>query len=106
MTKRYKNALEIVNVGACNPSGVCFAIIEACQEMRAEPGHGGTDEICRDPAIRLMVSQLAFLVHNPEMPHEDYAAAIKSCEQTVEIEECQHELYAELVSKSEVNHDR
>jgi hypothetical protein len=84
MTKRYKNALEIVNVGACNPSGVCYAILEACQEMRAEPGFTGTDEICRDPAVRLMVSQLAFLVHNAEMDYEDYERCRNACQVAVE----------------------
>ena len=46
----------IINPGACNPSGVALSIADACREMRA---HEDTKTICQDPAIRLMVYQLA-----------------------------------------------
>lgn len=58
MKRRYDNAIAIQQ-GACNPSGICHSIIAACQEVRDEGG--GTDQIRADPAVRLMVHQLAFL---------------------------------------------
>ena len=57
---RFRDALVIVNPGACNPSGVALSIADACREMR-EHDHADTREVCRDPAIRLMVYQLAHL---------------------------------------------
>ena len=66
MAKRHDDAL-FIQQGACNPSGIAHSIVEACQEMRAEPGHSGTNEITSDPAIRLMVHQLAFLCHVAEI---------------------------------------
>jgi hypothetical protein len=50
----------ITNPGACNPSGVALSIADACPELR---GHENVDtkSICQDPAIRLMVYQLAQL---------------------------------------------
>ena len=57
---RNSDAIAISD-GACNPSGIAHAIIAACQDMR-DNEHAGTAEICADPAIRLMVHQLAFLV--------------------------------------------
>ncbi len=57
MTTRHKDALTIQN--ACNVSGVAHAVIRACQEVRDEGGDGNA--LYKDPAIRLMVHQLAFL---------------------------------------------
>ena len=57
---RFRDALVIINPGACNPSGVALAIADACREMR-ENQNLDTRSICRDPAIRLMVYQLAHL---------------------------------------------
>ena len=55
---RFRDALAIVNPGACNPSGIAQSIIDACREVREhEPKVG----IAQDPAIRLMVYQLARL---------------------------------------------
>jgi len=52
---RFRDALVIVNPGACNPSGVAHSIIEACREIREyEPSGSRAD----DPAIRLMVYHL------------------------------------------------
>lgn len=52
--KRHRDALVIVEQGACNPSGIAHSIGEACKEVRAERG------IPReDPAVRLMGLQLA-----------------------------------------------
>jgi hypothetical protein len=50
----------IINPGACNPSGVALSIADACREMR-EHEKVDTKNICHDPAVRLMVHQLARL---------------------------------------------
>jgi hypothetical protein len=62
MTKRHTDALAIA-AGACNPSGIASSIIDACQEIRRQPDYKsrGTIAITSDPAVRLMVYQLAFL---------------------------------------------
>lgn len=60
MGKRHTDALAIQE-GACNPSGIAHSIVEACQEIRAEPSYDGTNFITHDPAIRLMVHQLAYI---------------------------------------------
>lgn len=60
MAKRHKDALGI-QMGACNPSGIAHSLVAACSEIRAEPDHRGTDQITSDPAVRLMVHQLAFI---------------------------------------------
>ena len=57
---RFRDALVIINPGACNPSGVGLSIAAACREMR-EHENADTKTICQDPAIRLMVYQLAYL---------------------------------------------
>ncbi len=59
--RRFSDALAI-QAGACNPSGIAHSIVAACQEARAEPNHQGTAALTSDPAIRLMVHQLAFLM--------------------------------------------
>jgi len=50
----------IINPGACNPSGVALSIADACREM-GEHENADTIRICRGPAIRLMVYQVAHL---------------------------------------------
>ena len=57
---RFRDALVIINPGACNPSGVALSIADACREMR-EHENVDTKRISQDPAIRLMVYQLAHL---------------------------------------------
>jgi hypothetical protein len=57
---RFRDALVIINPGACNPSGVALSIVDACREMR-DHENVDTNRICQDPAIRLMVYQLAHL---------------------------------------------
>ena len=49
---RFRDALVIINPGACNPSGVTLLIADACREMR-EHEKVDTKRICQDPAIRL-----------------------------------------------------
>ena len=67
---RFRDALAIVDPGACNPSGIALSIAEACRELR-EHETAGTNEICHDPAIRLMVYQLASICGVAEyaLPH-------------------------------------
>ena len=50
----------IINPGACNPSGVALSIADAYREMH-EHEKVDTRSVCQDPAIRLMVYQLAHL---------------------------------------------
>ena len=57
---RFRDALVIIKPGACNRSGVALSIADACREMR-EHENVDTKRICQDPAIRLMVYQLAHL---------------------------------------------
>lgn len=79
MAKRHSDALAI-QMGACNPSGIAHSVIEACREMRE--ANAGTAEICRDPAVRLMVHQLAFLCGVREIDDSLmlYADLTKACE--------------------------
>ena len=46
---RFRDALVIINPGACNPSGVALSIADACREMR-EHENVDTKSICQDPA--------------------------------------------------------
>ena len=83
MAKRHDDALTIA-AGACNPSGIANAIFEACRELRAEPDFSGTKQMCHDPAIRLMVHQLAYImgVHNGIDEFTDkpeYSDCTKAC---------------------------
>src|ERR1700744_5276046 len=55
---RFRDALAIVDPGACNLSGIALSIAEACHEIR-EHETSATAALCQDPAIRLMVYQLA-----------------------------------------------
>lgn len=79
--KRHRDALAI-SLGAVNPSGIAYSIIEACKEMRDNPNHGGTVEIMGDPAVRLMVHQLAYLCNVRQIDHElgVYTQLVAHCE--------------------------
>lgn len=76
MTTRYQDAL-LISDGACNPSGICHAIIEACEEIRAEGQ--GTPQICADPAIKLMVDQLGYLMGRASADYEFWATWRHEC---------------------------
>ena len=54
---RHRDALAIVEVGACNPSGIVITLGHACRQVTAEGGAQRTD-----PAVRLIGLQLAFLL--------------------------------------------
>ena len=44
---RFRDALVIVNPGACNPSRIAQSIIEACRELRQHEPNGSTAETRR-----------------------------------------------------------
>lgn len=75
---RFDNALFINLGGACNPSGIAHAIVDACREVRAEPTFTGTDELRKDPAIRLMLHHLCYL-YGMELAEYDWNADIDTC---------------------------
>ena len=77
---RFRDALVIVNPGACNPSGIAHSIIEACREIRQyEPEWSNAD----DPAIRLMVYQLASVCRVAEYALERYIADEAACKERI-----------------------
>ena len=61
MSKRFKNAYEIWNVGASNPVGVTNALLDAMKEVRDEGGG-----INHDPAVQVILDQLCFLCNMPQ----------------------------------------
>ena len=72
---RHRDALVIVDPGACNPAGVASAIHNACRQAIAE----GSDQRI-DPAIRLMVTQLAFLTDaNSDLDLVEYQRLMEVC---------------------------
>jgi hypothetical protein len=70
----------IVNPGACNPSGIAHSIVEACREIR-EHEQSGTNALCRDPAIRLMVYQLASVCGVADYAIERYMTDEAACKE-------------------------
>ena len=70
---RFRDALLIVDPGACNPSGVARSIHDACRQVLAEGGDQRSD-----PAVRLMTAQLSELVGGNPDP-ADYAALLDAC---------------------------
>ena len=72
---RHRAALDIVDPGACNPSGVALALHTACRQAIAE-GVSQRD----DPAIRLIGLQLAFLLGvDRVLDGEEYGRLIEHC---------------------------
>ena len=71
---RHRDALAIVEGGACNPSGVILTLSHACRQVIAEGGHQGTD-----PAVRLIVHQLAFLVNADHIDPAEYGRLLDAC---------------------------
>ena len=61
MSKRFKNAYEIWNVGASNPTGVTNALLDAMKEVRDEGG-----DVSNDAAVQLILDQLCFLCNMPQ----------------------------------------
>ena len=72
---RHRAALDIVDPGACNPSGVALALHQACRQAIAE-GVSQRD----DPAIRLIGLQLASLLDVGRiLDADDYARLVGHC---------------------------
>ncbi len=72
---RHRAALDIVDPGACNPSGVALALHQACRQAIAE-------EVSQrdDPAIRLIGLQLAYLLNVDRiLDSDEYARLIGQC---------------------------
>jgi hypothetical protein len=70
---RFREALQIVDPGASNPSGIAHAIVAACIEVRNEGGSTATDA-----AVRLMVTQLAWVCH-ADSGIDDYGQLLAEC---------------------------
>ena len=77
---RFRDALTIVDPGACNPSGIALSIAEACHEIR-DHETSTTKALCQDPAIRLMVYQLASVCGIAEYALERYIADEAACKE-------------------------
>ena len=72
---RHRDALLIVDPGACNPSGVALSLHNACRQVIAEGGDQRTD-----PAVRLIVSQLSYLTNShADLDAAEYGALIAAC---------------------------
>jgi len=78
--RRFADAIAIQG-GACNPHGIARSIVNALDELRAE---GADTPTCNaDPAVRLMVHQLAFLVNVGEFSTitDDYSKLMATCKE-------------------------
>jgi hypothetical protein len=71
---RFREALQIVDPGASNPSGIAHAIVAACAEVRREGG-----STAGDPAIRLMLTQLAWVCKADSCHINDYGQLLAEC---------------------------
>ena len=72
---RHKDALAIVDPGASNPSGIALAIHQACTQVIHE---GGNQQ--DDPAVRLMTTQLAFIVRgDSDLDFNEYRRLMDAC---------------------------
>ena len=72
---RHRDALLIVDPGACNPSGVALSLHNACRQVIAEGGDQRTD-----PAVRLIVTQLSYLTNShADLDTAEYGKLIEAC---------------------------
>ena len=72
---RHRDALMIVDPGACNPSGVALSLHNACRQVIQEGGDQRTD-----PAVRLIVSQISYLTNShADLDTAEYARLIEAC---------------------------
>lgn len=81
MRNRFRDAL--LSQGACNPRGLMRSVVAHMDEMANAPRFTGTDGITSDPALRLMVYQLAFLFRTYEIDAGDpgvYSKLYAECE--------------------------
>ena len=61
MANRFQTAL-LIQEGACNPSGIAHALVDACREAIAE---NASQRDC--PAVRLIAHQLAYILRVSEI---------------------------------------
>ena len=72
---RHQAALDIVDPGACNPSGVALAIHNICRDVIAGNGNQRTDE-----DVRLAVTQLSYLVSaSADLDPAEYRCLVEAC---------------------------
>ncbi len=85
MGKRHQDAIMIQD-GACNPHGITRSLVHALGECRDEGMD--TAATCADPAIRLIVHQLAFLccVRALDDRLTIYSQAIDQCRREADME--------------------
>jgi hypothetical protein len=76
--KRFQVALNVQS--AVNPTGVAHAFLNACSAFRDTPECTGTESIKNDPALRLIVYQLAYLMGASDMPLIEYQKLVHHCE--------------------------
>jgi len=83
MSKRHSDALAI-QMGAVNLSGMAHSLIEACREVREEGG-----DTRADPAVRLIVHQMAFIARVAELDDalSAYGEATRACEDAIKVRE-------------------
>lgn len=76
MHNRFRDALDIQC--ACNPSGVARALVRALDSIP-----GDTAAKCNDPAVKLILFQLSYLVGNTtgaeEMARSSYLTCQNAC---------------------------
>lgn len=76
--KRHRDAVNIVEPGACNPSGILHAMLEAVEEIRRTE-NWDTETLRNDPALRLMCFQLAHLLRTQTMEPDEYGQLLQKC---------------------------
>ncbi|WP_133060349.1 hypothetical protein [Parendozoicomonas haliclonae] len=70
--------------GACNPYPLLNAVKEGIDELRDSNGYTGTEHALKDPALRLIVHQLAWLFKSAKMDapdQPDYQECVKEVNQ-------------------------
>jgi hypothetical protein len=75
MANRYNDAIAINN-GACNPLGITNTLLNLMAKMRLE--NLSHDDIRKDPALRVIVYQLAFSF-GVAGKFDDYEECISEC---------------------------
>jgi hypothetical protein len=74
--KRHKDAI-IISDGACNPKAIINAMARAVEELSG----ADTPTVCADPALKLMLHQLAFLMGIPTSErHTEWCEWVEFCE--------------------------
>jgi hypothetical protein len=78
MSQRSKHAIG-AQLGACNPIALIRALNEGLDELKQEQPSWDTPTILTDPALRLIVHQLAHLYALcPDIPSAEYLAACRA----------------------------